>query len=57
MKVTIQIRSFFWGVVFTIEPDWSNKYYEAVLKKDMENKKSLNAIQRLSTFQIDGRMR
>ena len=26
-------KIFFWGIVFTIEPEWSNKYYEAVLKK------------------------
>ena len=26
-------KKYFWGVVFTVEPEWATKYYKAVVKK------------------------
>ena len=36
-------RKFFWGVAFTVLPDWSEKYYKAVIdKKRREIKENPN---------------
>ena len=33
-------KEFFWGVLFTILPTWSNTYYKAVLKKRLATEKN-----------------
>ena len=35
-------KVFFWGVLFAILPNWSNEYYEAVLKKRTQMPKTIN---------------
>ena len=33
-------KIFFWGVVFTVIPEWADDYYEKVVAKRLEQKKA-----------------